>query len=537
MQEIEKSQIESEILEKLRLYSNSFEIFAAECLKIKGKSGEILQLKLNETQNIILNHIRTQYKRKGNLRLVIVKGRQQGCTTFFAAYYLWRALFLKGQDVFILSYLQRSLSEIMDKVNFFYDNLPLFVSKTFAKIPARDKALRFNNASVYSSASAEGRSIRGGTYQMLHLSESSFYSKESIEALMQTVSDKKTMIVFESTPRGTDNAFYHYYKMATQGDSGYEAIFIPWWKELGYKRSSVGDYNPNKEVLDYAQNYNPDLTLEQLRWLEEKMSEMGVDSFNYEYPATPELAFLQNLDDVVIQPSVITKAMNNKNIIQDASSWYVNVGVDIARFGSDKSSICVRHGKSVIAIETFEKIDTNTFSGILRDKILDVMKYCKKTETELNKVFIDTCGIGAGVYDTLKSYSDVGSFVYEGNVANKSIKSDLYINKRSESYFRLKDFLENNDVSLPNNNQLLSELSNIRYKYTQGSKKAIVSKEEMKAQGFSSPDMADSLMLTFFEEEPRRDVGVYSRFDKVNSYNNFNSGDTSVDEYRNWLWR
>ena len=70
-----------------------------------------------------------------------------------------------------------------------------------------------------------------------------------------------------------------------------------------------------------------------------------------------------------------------------------------------------------------------------------------------------------------------------------------YINLRAELYdAKLKQWLKTAD--LPKDDDWY-ELANIKYKFNSSGKMQLESKDDMKKRGLSSPDCADSLMLTF----------------------------------------
>lgn len=60
----------------------------------------------------------------------------------------------------------------------------------------------------------------------------------------------------------------------------------------------------------------------------------------------------------------------------------------------------------------------------------------------------------------------------------------------------LKEWLKDTPVSLPNDRQLSSELTSLKYKYQSGVR-LLESKQEAKKRGVKSPDYADALALTF----------------------------------------
>ena len=67
-------------------------------------------------------------------------------------------------------------------------------------------------------------------------------------------------------------------------------------------------------------------------------------------------------------------------------------------------------------------------------------------------------------------------------------------------WFKLKGWLEARDVSLPFDDQLLSELVAVKYKFTSSGKLQIESKDDMRRRGLASPDAADAVCLTFATE-------------------------------------
>ena len=61
-----------------------YQVFAKRCLKIKIKAGEIASFDFNAAQDHIHREIEDQLKRIGKVRKVLLKGRQQGGSTYVA---------------------------------------------------------------------------------------------------------------------------------------------------------------------------------------------------------------------------------------------------------------------------------------------------------------------------------------------------------------------------------------------------------------------------------------------------------------------
>src|SRR5690349_12074406 len=77
--------------------------YAAKCLMIRTKSGEVRQLVLNRAQRHIHEQLKAQHTATGRVRALILKGRQQGCSTYVAGRFFHRATHERGIRVFILT--------------------------------------------------------------------------------------------------------------------------------------------------------------------------------------------------------------------------------------------------------------------------------------------------------------------------------------------------------------------------------------------------------------------------------------------------
>jgi len=159
-------------------------------------------------------------------------------------------------------------------------------------------------------------------------------------------------------------------------------------------------------------------------------------------------------------------------------------GVDVSRYGDDKTVFLVRQGNKVLDIVSWSHMDTTFSAG----KVADLIREHKPLIT-----YIDSIGLGAGVFDPLRA---AGFKVSEVNVAEKASKPDQYMNKRAEYYHLLSKKFESGEMDIPDNAQLASDLAGIKYKYS-GTLLQIESKEVAKRKGMRSPDFGDALMLAF----------------------------------------
>jgi hypothetical protein len=173
------------------------------------------------------------------------------------------------------------------------------------------------------------------------------------------------------------------------------------------------------------------------------------------------------------------------------------VGVDVARYGDDKSVIRFRRGRDARSIKPLK------FRG------LDNMQLAARI-AEINEVhhpdaiFIDEGGNGAGVVDRCRYLSLPVTAVGFGNAADRlSIGNEgaiAYANKRAEMWGVMKDWLSGGMID--DDPELKADMTAVEYGYVMQKstgRDAIIleKKEDMKKRGLASPDDADALALTF----------------------------------------
>lgn len=64
-----------------RLHTD-FDYYAKAALKIRTKRGEVAPLVLNEAQKILNEAVSRQLESEGKIRIIILKARQQGLSTY-----------------------------------------------------------------------------------------------------------------------------------------------------------------------------------------------------------------------------------------------------------------------------------------------------------------------------------------------------------------------------------------------------------------------------------------------------------------------
>lgn len=171
------------------------------------------------------------------------------------------------------------------------------------------------------------------------------------------------------------------------------------------------------------------------------------------------------------------------------------MGVDVARFGGNKSVILIRQGHKVFAnIIKLAHNDTMELAGL-------VMRTAKDNGIDAHDINIDDVGVGGGVTDRLHEQE---FYVNGVNVGDKAIDSDLYLNRRAEGWYEMSRDID--QLDLPNDEDFY-QLAQPKYKYTSSGQRKIESKEDMTKRGVESPDVGDALMLTYIPKPPS--AGLY----------------------------
>ncbi len=168
----------------------------------------------------------------------------------------------------------------------------------------------------------------------------------------------------------------------------------------------------------------------------------------------------------------------------------VVVGVDVARFGSDRTVVLMRRGDRVESIRAFSRMDTMSAVG----RVMVAVR-----EHRPDAVNVDDIGVGAGVVDRLR---EQGVRAQGINVAEGPRRDRTCANLRAEGYRLLAGRFRDRRIRIPRDTELISELASLRYRYNSRGRLLMESKESMRKRGAQSPDKADALMLAFLDDDP-----------------------------------
>jgi hypothetical protein len=164
---------------------------------------------------------------------------------------------------------------------------------------------------------------------------------------------------------------------------------------------------------------------------------------------------------------------------------------DIARFGKDRTIICVWNGLTLTEIKVLHRASVD-------EVVNEIRTIAKNNNVLLQNIVCDEDGVGGGVVDFLKC---------RGFVNGSKAKQPQYQNLKSECYYLLAQFIEQNHLTCLVNShkeQIVKELEMIkRHRADVDGKLQVTPKEQIKLREGISPDFADAIMMRmFFELNP-----------------------------------
>jgi hypothetical protein len=291
---------------------------------------------------------------------------------------------------------------------------------------------------------------RGARSSIYFKDESAFYDRpELIEAALSQTSNCRIDV---STPNGSGNPFYR------RRHSGKTKVFTFHWRD-----------DPRKDDS----------------WYQEQCNKLDVTIVAQEI----DIDYNASVNDAYIPGPLVEDAQ--KNAITDVEAiGPLQLTVDPARFGDDKTALMLRQGRVVFWFREFEKMDTMAIAGLVRDIVAS-------SPHPVEQVAVDVIGIGAGVVDRLLEFPETKKITVGVNSSIRLSDGRNY-NMRAWMWRNMKDWLSDAPVVLPDYPGLKAELCALKYTYQNGLL-LIEDKKKAKERGIKSPNLADALALSFAE--------------------------------------
>jgi len=391
------------------------------------------------------------------------KSRDMGVSWLCMAFSIWMVIFKNDSVVGVGSRKEKLVDEAGDPTSLFWKarqflNMlpPEFRPDKWNEVkdsPNMRLLNRSNGASIIGEA---GSNIgRGGRTSIYFKDESAFYEQpDTIDAALSQTSNVKIDV---STPNGAGNAFYK------KAHGGKISKFVFDWQDDPRKDQAWYD--------DQCERSDPVIVAQEI-------------DRNYE----------GSVSNVFMPADLVNTAMR-RGPADVLPIGGLRVGLDVARFGDDKSAITFRRGRVVLKQIVLAKLDVAQVAARCK---MEIEAYKEVPE----QIAVDTIGVGAGAADMLRAwYPDrmdratgrMRKVVVDVNSASRMADGSHY-NLRAFMWAQMKEWMR--EGSIPNDNELKVDLTALRYNF-KGGELILESKEDAKRRGVKSPDRADSLAMTF----------------------------------------
>lgn len=275
---------------------------------IRTKDKSLKKLEVNEPQKKLYEVIRQKEEAGQPVRIVILKARQMGFSTFTEALFFVRSVTRRNVHTLIVAHRNDATRNLLRMNNLFFNKLPEIIkpmraasnaSEIIFANPSRDPETKAGNPGLesYIRCMTAGDGIgRSDTTDNLHASELAFWKgdpEEIMLGLMQAVPNLKgTCVIVESTANGY-NYFQRFWKDAESGENGFTPVFFAWFELSEYQMDVEPGTVWTEEEKEIQETYH--LTERQMawrRWCIRTNCGGNVDKFRQEYPSNPDEAFL-----------------------------------------------------------------------------------------------------------------------------------------------------------------------------------------------------------------------------------------------------
>lgn len=306
---------------------------------------------------------------------------------------------------------------------------------------------------------------------LLIIDEAGGVSKEIFEAARGLLTSRNARALLIGNPILPQGPFY-------------ESFRSPAWSGLAISCLESPNVAAGAEVI-------PGLTTR--AWVEEQKREWGEQSLVYQARVLGE--FPTGGEDVLIPLRWVEAAQARQAPPREDSS--LRLGCDVARFGGDRTVVCIRDRLAVRHLEAHRNQSTMATAG-------RILAAARQWRIPPERCFVDDTGVGGGVTDRLCKQDFAINPVNFGEAAHDG---ERFANRRTEMFWHLRDALnpestESPRLALPREmSELAGEITRPLYTYTSRGQIKLEAKDGIKARLGRSPDLADALALTF---TPRR---------------------------------
>jgi hypothetical protein len=183
-------------------------------------------------------------------------------------------------------------------------------------------------------------------------------------------------------------------------------------------------------------------------------------------------------------------------------------GLDVARYGDDRTALCIRRHRKIEKIESWRGLDTMQTAGRIKYLFDEAA-----TDDKPTQIVVDVIGVGAGVVDRLR---ELGLPVRALNVAESPAVKAKFHRLRDEMYWRGREWFEGLNVECEHM-EVGAELADVTYTYTSAGQIKVEPKDDIKERLGRSPDVGESLLLSLMEDCEPINIAEMDRYRRAKS--------------------
>lgn len=314
---------------------------------------------------------------------------------------------------------------------------------------------------------------------LLIVDEAAGVKQEIFDASEGIVSSENAKVLYLGNPTSVEGEFYKAFRLPHTNKIHISAFDTPNFTTFGITLEDIRADTWRGKITSSLPN--PYLITPE--WVADKFQRWGEGSPMWDSRVIGD--FPMQGEDTLIPLAKIEAATLRQLDVQEGDTE--QIGADIARFGVDKTIFIHRKGGKVIELKEFIHMDTMETAS----RLYDFSRF-----HPFGALCVDVVGIGAGVVDRLRQLESKRE-VFDINVGLPSHDPERFVNLRAEFYWALRDRFIDGTIQIPQDEDLMAQLANMKFKFTPKGQIQIESKDDMKKRGLPSPDKADALALAF----------------------------------------
>lgn len=375
-----------------------------------------MEIKLDPWQEKVL-------ETKGNI--VLRSGRQVGKSTTIARKAAQFAVRNKKKNVLVIAAVERQAYLLFEKILGYMQEKYKSYIKTGKDRPTRHKMSLKNGSKIYCLPTGmTGYGIRGYTIDLLIADEAAFIPDEVWAAVTPMIATTKGNIILLSTPFGKRGYFYECFN-----DPNYTKFHINSEECPRIPKEFLEKEKKRMTKLQYAQEYLGEFIDELMQFFPTKL---------------------------------IKRCLVEKSRQVNGDTY---LGVDIARLGKDETTF-------IVLTKYKDKFYMKECIITKETKLTDTIREIIRLEQRLKfkKIFIDSAGVGAGVYDVLLETDNVKRKIIPIDNSKRALDREEKPNKtklmKEAIYSNLLLLMQSKRIEILDKPEIVHSLRSVQYEYT-----------------------------------------------------------------------